>query len=82
MYLSVNHLLDARTITFSPKKSWEILLNSWDFEIPATFTREARVPIFGHYTTLLRGLHSVRTALIEEKLLELQQIDLIKRSRN
>ena len=56
-----NHLLDARTITFSPKKSWEILLNSWDFEIPATFTREARVPIFGHYTTLLRTVEAIRT---------------------
>ncbi|OGF94000.1 hypothetical protein A2Y47_02510 [Candidatus Giovannonibacteria bacterium RIFCSPLOWO2_12_43_8] len=50
-----NHLLDARTLLISAKKSWEILLSAWDFNSPATFTREARVPIFGLYSTLLRG---------------------------
>ena len=48
-----NHLLDARTLLISAKKSWEILLSAWDFNSPATFTREARVPIFGLYSTLL-----------------------------
>src|SRR3989338_9194242 len=50
-----NHLLDARTLLISAKKSWEILLSAWDFNSPATFTREARVPIFGLYSTMLRG---------------------------
>jgi hypothetical protein len=30
------------------------------------------------YKSLLRGLYSVRTALIEEKLLELKQLEILK----
>ncbi|MFA4975631.1 MAG: hypothetical protein WC577_03030, partial [Candidatus Paceibacterota bacterium] len=45
-----NHLLDARTLSFSPKKSWEMLFNAGDFNSPATFTREARDAFFRYST--------------------------------
>ncbi|OGJ05097.1 hypothetical protein A2456_00880 [Candidatus Nomurabacteria bacterium RIFOXYC2_FULL_36_19] len=57
----MNHLLDARTLLISAKKSWEILLNSWDFEIPATLTREARDAFLGCSTNWLPLYNKIRT---------------------
>ncbi len=56
-----NPILSARTLSFSPKKSWEILLNSWDSEIPATLSRASRAPYFGLYSEWLRVVYQVRT---------------------
>ena len=50
-----NPLLAKRALQFSPKKSWEILLNSWDSASPATLTRASREPNFGLHTNWLRG---------------------------
>src|SRR3989338_709380 len=50
-----NPLLAKRALQFSPKKSWEILLNSWDSATPATLTRASREPNFGLHTDWLRG---------------------------
>jgi len=46
-----NPLLAKRALQFSPKKSWEILLNSWDSATPATLTRASREPNFGFILT-------------------------------
>ncbi len=48
-----NHLLSARTFSFSSKKSWEILLSSRVSEIPAELLRATRAPNFGVHTTWL-----------------------------
>ncbi len=48
-----NPILSARTLSFSPKQSWEMLLNSWDSEIPATLSRASRAPNFGLHTAWL-----------------------------
>jgi len=53
-----NPLLATRTLLFFPKKSWEILWNSWVPATPATLPRASRAPNFenmGIYTNWLRG---------------------------
>ncbi|HUC88661.1 MAG TPA: hypothetical protein VMR49_01370, partial [Candidatus Paceibacterota bacterium] len=56
-----NHLLDARTLLFSPKKSWEILLNSSVSEIPAELSRASRAPNFETLPSWLRVYFKIRT---------------------
>ena len=55
-----NPLLAKRALQFSPKKSWEILLNSWDSATPATLTRASREPNFGLHTNWLAWRDSFR----------------------
>jgi len=71
-----NPLLANRTLVFTPKKSWEILLNSGLPATPATSPRAKRAPNFvnmGISTNWLRGLDAVRTCIIEQKLLEIRK---------
>src|SRR3989339_1354884 len=56
-----NPLLAKRALQFSPKKSWEILLNSWDSATPATFARASREPSFGLHTDWLPLYDEIRT---------------------
>ncbi|OGI62731.1 hypothetical protein A2W12_00020 [Candidatus Nomurabacteria bacterium RBG_16_40_11] len=56
-----NPLLAKRALQFSPKKSWEILLNSWDSATPATLTRASREPNFGLHTNWLPLYEEIRT---------------------
>jgi len=53
-----NPHLAQRALRFSPKKSWEILLNSWDSATPATFARASREQSFGLHTDWLPGWDS------------------------
>ncbi|MCX6713401.1 MAG: recombinase family protein [Candidatus Vogelbacteria bacterium] len=50
-----NPLLAQKALHFSPKKSWQILLNSWDSATSATRPRTACESNFGIYTNWLRG---------------------------
>src|SRR3989344_7380768 len=56
-----NPLLTQRALQFSPKKSWEILLNSWDSATTATLTRASREPNFGLHTNWLPLYDEIRT---------------------
>ena len=50
-----NPRLAQRALHFFPKKSWKILLNSWDSATPTTTPRASRELYFGIHTTWLRG---------------------------
>ena len=53
-----NPLLASRTLLFFPKKSWEIIWNSWVPATPADLPRAMRAPnfaLFGEYSNWLRG---------------------------
>jgi|GEM_PF-3156331 len=56
-----NPLLAKRALHFFPKKSWEILLNSWDSATPATLTRASREPNFGLHTNWLDMVAEIGT---------------------
>ena len=56
-----NPLLAKRALHFSPKKSWEILLNSWDSTTPTTTARASRELNFGLHTDWLPLYDEIRT---------------------
>jgi len=56
-----NPRLAQRALHFFPKKSWEILLNSWVSATPTTTPRASREPYFGLHTDWLPLLDAFRT---------------------